>query len=115
LVWERRQSLPEAYRGALSHPGHQARQHGHPGQKNLPFDQASRDQVEYHRGSLGAQPGSGIDPPDQPEVLRLTGEVAIIVPKLNFAGVLAVRGFPVEVLAHAARIGYLWRVAWTNA
>jgi hypothetical protein len=68
------------------------------------FDQPGGGQVEEQAGPLGAEPGAGVEPADQAEVLRLVGEVAVAIPPPDLAGVLAVRGRAVQVSGEAGRV-----------
>ena len=68
------------------------------------FDQPGGGQVEEQAGPLGAEPGAGVEPADQAEVLRLVGEVAVAVPPPDLARVLAVRGRAVQVSREAGRV-----------
>ena len=98
------QDLPKPARRAVADLGHQSCQDAHARQQHLTLGQPGGGQVEEQAGPLGTEPGTGVKPADQAEVLRLIGEVAVSVPPPDLARVLAVRGRTIQVPREAGRV-----------
>jgi hypothetical protein len=80
--------VPQACRCPIAYAGDQPSQDRDARQQDLALNQPSGGQIEQNAGPLSAQPGTGVQPTHQFEVLGLLAEVAVAIAFANDGGVI---------------------------